>query len=233
MTMRRSRKIRTKSTDSLTQARSEVAAEAARIIATEGQHDYHAAKKKAATRMGMSDRAVLPSNLEVKDALRTWQKLYGGEQYTLNLRNMRMVAMDVMQMLDQFNPRLVGSVLDGTANEHSRVALHIFCDAPDELIFHFLDQNREFEQEQRQIRWHDGSHRFVPIVVIVVGGIPVELTVFDRLQLRQAPPSPIDGKPQIRATLNDLAELLNPGQLSADRFAPEDHHKPGGDGQSW
>ena len=70
------RKTRTKSTESvparhirkLNQARLEVAAEAARIIATEGQANYHAAKKKAAERIGVSQRLALPSNLEVQAA---------------------------------------------------------------------------------------------------------------------------------------------------------------------
>ena len=75
--MPRSKKTRTRSTEAtpprhirrLKQIRLEVAAEAARIISTEGQHNYHAAKKKAAERIGVSERLALPSNIEVKEAL--------------------------------------------------------------------------------------------------------------------------------------------------------------------
>jgi len=69
----------------LRQIRAQVAAEAARIISTEGQHNYHAAKKKAAERIGESERLALPSNIEVKEALRAYQNLYGGEQHQDNL----------------------------------------------------------------------------------------------------------------------------------------------------
>ena len=55
--------------------------EAARIIATEGQHNYHAAKKKAADRIGVSDRLALPSNMEIKEALYRYLDLYGGEAH--------------------------------------------------------------------------------------------------------------------------------------------------------
>jgi hypothetical protein len=87
--MTRSRKTRTKSTEDslprhirrLRQIRMEVASEAARIIATEGQHNYHAAKKKAAERIGVSERLALPSNIEVKEALLSYQDLYGGAAF--------------------------------------------------------------------------------------------------------------------------------------------------------
>jgi hypothetical protein len=69
-----------------------VAAEAARIIATESQHNYHAAKTKAAERIGVSVRLALPSNTEVKEALSVYQNLYGGSQHHDNLEHLRHTA---------------------------------------------------------------------------------------------------------------------------------------------
>jgi len=210
--MSQQRKIRTKSTERFTarlrQTRLEVAAEAARIIATEGQHNYHIAKTKAAERMGVSDRLALPSNIEVREALSTYQNLYGGAQHHDNLEHLRNTAVRAMQGLGEFNPRLVGPVLDGTADEHSRVALHVFCDSPDFVVLHFLNKGIPFQQEQRQIRWHDGSHRTVPLILFELDETTIELSVFDWVTLRQAPPSPIDGKPQQRATLLEVKNLL-------------------------
>jgi len=214
--MSRSKKTRTKSIEGLPprhirrlrQIRQQVAAEAARIIATEGQHNYHAAKKKAAERIGVSERLALPSNVEVKDALRRYQKLYGGNAHTDNLELLRQTAVLAMQLLERFNPRLVGAVLDGTANEHSRVALHVFSDSSEPVILYFLENGTPFNEEQRQIRWHDGTHRTLPLVVFELEGVVVELTLFAPVHLRQAPPSPIDGKPQRRATLTETECLL-------------------------
>jgi len=212
------KKIRMKSTDRiparhirrLRQIRAEVAAEAARIIATEGQHNYHAAKKKAAERIGVSERLALPSNIEVKEALRSYQNLYGGTQHQDNLERLRNSAVKAMQILDAFNPRLVGSVLDGTAGDHSRISLHVFCDSPDSMVLHFLENGTPFHQEQRQIRWHNGKHRMIPLIVFELDEATVELIIFDPIILRQAPPSPIDGRPQQRATLSDVECLLAP-----------------------
>ena len=214
--MPRSKKTRTRSTEAtpprhirrLKQIRLEVAAEAARIISTEGQHNYHAAKKKAAERIGVSERLALPSNIEVKEALHRYQGLYGGSEHVENLEYLRQTAIEVMQMLDPFNPRLVGPVLDGTANRHSRIALHVFADSTESVIVFFLEHSQPFSEEQRQIRWHDGSHRTVPLIVFELNGASIELTIFEPVHLRQAPPSPIDGKPQRRATLAETECLL-------------------------
>ena len=215
--MPRSKKTRTRSTDftaprhlrRLRQTRLEVAAEAARIIATEGQHNYHAAKKKAAERIGISERLALPSNVEVKDALRQYQDLYGGQAHRENLESMRRTAINAMQLLEKFSPRLVGTVLDGTADEHSRIALHVFADSVESVVMFFLERGAAFTQEQRQIRWFSGEHRSVPLVVSELEGRVIELVVFEPVHLRQAPPSPIDGKPQHRAALPEVEFLLS------------------------
>ena len=217
--MPRSKKIRTRFTDQpeprhirkMKQVRREVAAEAARILATEGQHNYHAAKKKAAERIGVSERLALPSNLEVKDALRTYQALYGGPEHRDTIDGLRQVAARVMRLLEAFQPRLVGSVLDGTANAHSRIALHIFADSVETAILFLADRNVGFDQEQRPIRWFNGQHRLVQVLVFEFDGVDVELVVFEPINLRQSPPSPIDGRPQHRASLAEVEYLLAQG----------------------
>mgnify|MGYP003529864976 CR=1 FL=1 len=73
---------------------------------------------------------------------------------------------------------------------------------------HFLERNLPFGQEQRQIRWFNGEHRIVPIVVFELEEAEIELTVFDLLHLRQSPPSPIDGRPQHRADFAEVEYLL-------------------------
>lgn len=214
--MSRSRKTRTKSTEAtlprhirrLRQVRMEVASEAARIIATEGQHNYHAAKKKAAERIGVSERLALPSNVEVKEALLLYQELYGGTEHSENIQSLRETALAVMSLLERFSPRLVGAVLDGTANAHSRIALHVFPESAESVILYFLESGTPFSQEQRQIRWYDGKHRTLPLVIFELEGAVVELTIMEPVHLRQAPPSPIDGKPQRRATLTEVECLL-------------------------
>jgi hypothetical protein len=216
------RKTRTRSTDSFTArniagrhqkklhlVRAQVAAEAARIIATEGQYDFHAAKRKAVERIGVNERLALPSNLEVQEALVTYQNLYGGHQHSINLESLRLTAAQAMRQLEGYSPRLVGPVLDGSAGKHCRVSLQVFCDAAETLVLDFLERGLPFRQEQKRIRGHDKNYLFVPVFVIEVNGISIELLLLPVLGLRQPLPSPIDGKPQQRASLAELERMLD------------------------
>jgi len=177
-------------------------------MATEGQLNFHAAKKKAAQRCGVSDRLALPSNMEVEESLRTYQSLYGGAAHRDNLDQLRRTAVRAMQILEAFHPRLVGPVLEGTAAPHSRIALHAFADSPDALILHFLEHGEPFRQEQRQIRWHNGEFRTIQLMVFDLDEVEIEVALFELKDRRQAPPSPVDGKPQRRASEEDLKALL-------------------------
>jgi len=192
----------------LSHTRREIAAEAARIMATQAQCNFLVAKQKAAERLGVNSHVPLPSNVEVEDALRAYQDFYGGNQHLGHIQKLREVALRVMRSLETFCPRLVGPVLEGTADKHARVSLHVFNDPPDAVAIHLLELGRNFHAAERKIRWHDGSYRDVPLLVTDAEGITVELALFSQLDLRQAPLSPVDGRPQKRAPLSEVECLL-------------------------
>ena len=191
------------------QVRRAIAAEAARIMSTQSQFNYLLAKQKAIERLGINVRTTMPSNAEVESALRAYQGFYGSQQRIDSLQRKREVAVRAMRSLDPFNPRLAGPVLEGTANENARVTLHVFNDPPDAVVMHLLEKGQTYRSEQRKIRWYNGSYRQVQILVTDVEGIEVELLLFDYLDLRQAPPCPINGRPQKRAPVSELECLLS------------------------
>lgn len=188
--------------------RQQVAAEAARILATEGQRNYGQAKRKAATRLGMSGRAGMPSNSEIAEELKRYQTLYGGEQHAERITQLRAAAIEAMQFFRRFRPKLVGPVLEGTADQHSRISLHLFCDTPDEVVSFLLDRGIRFEQEVRRIRWHDDSFRDLDLVVIEAGGEAFELALMAGGSWRQPPPDPVDGRAQRRAGTAEVERLV-------------------------
>ena len=97
-----------------------LAQEAARVMAEHGIRDFLFAKRKAAERFGVVDGSVLPRNTEIEEALREYQRLFGGEEHVESLYAQRQVAAEVMRRLQKFQPRLVGPVLHGTATEQDR-----------------------------------------------------------------------------------------------------------------
>lgn len=192
----------------LDQTRRRIAAEAARIMVTQAQSNYRIAKQKAAQRLGISMHAAMPSNVEVESALRAYQAFYRGAKHVHDLQKLRGIALRVMRSLNSFNPRLAGPVLDGTADENTRISLHVFNDPPDAITIHLLDLGWAFRDELRKIRWYDGSYRSLPLLVTETDGVEVELALFSYAGLRQAPPSPVDGRPQKRAPMATVEGLL-------------------------
>ena len=71
--------------------RHRLAHEAARLMAEGGIRDFHQAKLKAASRLGIRDDASLPRNREIEEALREYQRLFLGSEQddALRLRSRR------------------------------------------------------------------------------------------------------------------------------------------------
>src|SRR5688572_470160 len=129
--------------------RSAVAQEAARLMAEHGIQDYLVAKRKAAERYGVFDRALLPKNVEIEAALVSHQRLFGGVQHERSISQQRRIALQAMQLLAQFQPRLVGAVLTGSATEFADIQLHVFSDSPEAVYMHLMDRRYEYEVFER------------------------------------------------------------------------------------
>src|SRR3990167_7324300 len=102
--------------------RRQIAAHAARIMAEEGVRDFHAAKRKAAARLGLPETKHLPGNDEVDAALQEHLRLFHGGRLNQSVRRLRELAAEAMRFLSKFDPRLVGPVLSGTvtrSEEHT------------------------------------------------------------------------------------------------------------------
>jgi hypothetical protein len=184
-----------------------VAQEAARLMAEHGIQDYLVAKRKAAERYGVADGAVLPKNSEIEAALASHQRLFGGADHAHSLQAQRRIAVQAMQLLSQFEPRLVGAVLAGTATEYVDIQLHVFSDSAEAVCLHLMDRRYEYEVFERKVRMTPERQVAVPSVRFEMGEETIEAVVFPRDGIRQAPISPIDGRPMRRAGLAEVVKL--------------------------
>jgi hypothetical protein len=186
-----------------------LAQEAARIMSEHGIRDFLTAKRKAAERFGVVDGSVLPRNTEIEDALAEYQRLFGGNRHTQTIAGQRSAALSAMQLLSEFEPRLVGSVLSGTATEHNDIQLHLFAERPESITFRLIDLGIEHEVVERRVRY--GVDRVVayPGVHFEFDDHTVDATVFPIDGIRQAPVSPVDGRPMRRIDTEELEVLLD------------------------
>jgi hypothetical protein len=184
--------------------RERVAQEAARILYNEGVKDFQLAKRKAINRIGLTSSGVLPCNKEIELALRDHQRLFSTMEDDLYHATMWRAALESMRLLHPFNPRLVGSILEGIARPHSPVNLHVFSETAEEVIFTLLDRGIPWQSAERRLH-HGGSEpKNYPCVVFTRRHVEVEAVVFLVDDIRRAPLSAIDGKPMRRANIGEV-----------------------------
>jgi hypothetical protein len=189
-------------------ARQVVAQEAARLIIDHGIRDYRIAKQKAAERLGVIGRGSLPGNTEIEAAVSDHLQIFGGESHDDLLRLMRTAALSAMELLNDFSPRLVGPVLAGTADENSSVNLHVFTDSPEMLAMEIGDMGIQIRPYERRLKTRRGQVETYAGFEFNHQNEMMQATVFPVDGIRQAPMSPIDGKPMRRADKDAVQSLL-------------------------
>lgn len=190
------------------QMRVRIAQEAARLMIEEGVQDFYTAKKKAALRLGAPDTRNMPRNTEVEAAMVEHQRLFHSETQNQHLSTLRQGAVQAMRFFAEFSPRLVGSVLSGTAGQHADISLHLFADTPEEVSLFLMEANIPFQTLDKRVRTQREQWQEFPAFQFMAGGHAVELLVFPLSGLREAPRSPVDGRPMARASLEEVEALL-------------------------
>jgi len=197
-----------KSSNGNDRARQMLAQETARIIVEQGIQDYRIAKNKAADRLGLKERGSLPGNTEIELAVTEHLLLFGRESHVNLLRMMRRAALSAMDMLSPFTSRLVGPVLHGTAAANSTVNLHVFADNSEVVAVKLQENDVRFRPFERRLKSRRDYSETYAAFRFIHDESPVEATVFPIDGVRQAPISPVDGKPMQRADKKAVLELL-------------------------
>lgn len=186
-----------------------IADEAARLMIEEGIEQYLDAKRRAAKnvlRDGWARRKDLPSNGEIREAVLRRTALSEGEDRMDRLFAMRITALEHLELLEPYRPRLIGSVATGHARRGSDIDIHVFCEDPDvlEADLHALD--RTFTREEVLIRTPRGFETYLHLHLSA--RFPVELSVYAPYELRTTGRSSTDGRPIDRVSRSRLEALL-------------------------
>lgn len=200
--------------------RQQLAHEAARLMAEGGIRDYHLAKLKAAQRLGIHDDASLPRNREIEEALREYQRLFLGSDQAFEVRRRREAAVNALEFFRDFEPRLVGATLEGTADGNSEVALQLHCDDAD-AVPRWLDEHGiPTQSHSRHLRLDRQREADFPVWLFSAEDLSFDLTVLPADVVRQAPLSGVDGKPMRRASLAQLRVLLADEEIAGYEASP-------------
>jgi hypothetical protein len=194
-----------------TDLRLELADEAARLMVEHGIQDFSMAKRKAAERLGVRAQAgALPTNAQVHERVIERQRIFEPDAQDARLAKLRLVATNVMGVLDAFRPKLVGGVLDGTATLTSAIELHVFSDSPEAVAAALEQQGLRLHDSQRRYRFGRELIEQIPGFDLMVDDEELQVMVFPERGPRHSPLSPIDGKPMKRASRSAVLALLEP-----------------------
>lgn len=188
--------------------RRQICYEAARSMYFRHESEYYRAKQKAARRICKCwvKPADLPSNAEIRDEIQALARLFEGQRRLDNLKQMRLVALRIMRLLERFKPKLIGSTFTGHIRQGSDIDIHLFSDSV-EAIGMCLDQQMLFyDVERKEVRKHDQTRVFTHIHL--KDQFPVELTVYPAKMVSHTFTSSITGKPIERASINELEQFL-------------------------
>jgi hypothetical protein len=178
-------------------------------MAEHGIQDFAMAKRKAADRLGVrASASALPSNVQIQERLVERQRLFDPEEHGRRLEKLRLVATNVMAILDAFRPKLVGAVLEGTVTISSPIELHVFSDAPEDVAAALEACGVRLHDSQRPYRFRREEAQLYPGFDLMVDDEELRVMVFPERGPRHSPLSPIDGKPMRRASRSAVLALL-------------------------
>lgn len=189
--------------------RTQIAAAAARLVAQDGA-DYGTAKRKAARQiLGEAQAAdlqnFLPDNAQIEDEVRLYHALFNADTQPARLFRLRTLALQVMEMLDRYNPFLTGAVLNGTAGEHNDIHLQLFADSAKEVQIFLLNRNLQIEISESP---HFRGPRFDPVETVSFmwqkEGVHVELYETDDIRGAKRK----SGDKLLRADIAEVRTLL-------------------------
>lgn len=190
------------------EARRRIAAEAARIFSESGDADLARVLRKAASRLGVRDRAALPDEAEIRAAIAEHQRLFRGEAKDAALEARRRAAIEAMRFFSAFHPRLSGPVLDGTADVHSVVSLQLHADDPESVDRFLIEHSIPYSLGARRMLRPGGSTLHAPVHAFQADGIDFELTVLPMACLATGPVDAAGASVADRADLRALQALV-------------------------
>ena len=98
------------------------------------ENEYLHAKERATLKLGISGHNLFPSNKKIKTMISLLAKVELGEQEVKNrVRRMREIALELMHIIEENDPFLIGFTLSGRIRATSDIDLDDYADSPLEI----------------------------------------------------------------------------------------------------
>lgn len=186
---------------------------AAKLMYEESVDQYYDAKRLAVKRSlhnGSKHKHYrpkdLPSNGEISNELKKLAVLHEGDKLMQRLFTMRLCALEIMEELADFSPRLIGSVSTGHIRKGSDIDIHVFSNDLEVLLVYLDSLGWSYTTANITIQ---KSNKLIDYTHIYIQHhFPVELSVYPLNEIRICGRSSTDGKRIIRLNAKKLQSLI-------------------------
>lgn len=182
-----------------------LALEAARLMVQRIETEYLHAKERAILLLGLPYNTPYPTNRQIKAYIaRLTRNQLGPEVMRERVRQMRELAEEIMTIVEDFDPHLIGSTLSGQIRESSDIDLHVYCN-------HFLEVKtrlQSFGYEEVAEELVENQKGTFTHLRWLEQGFPIEITIHTWDQRTEIMISSVTGKPMKRADLQEVRKLI-------------------------
>jgi predicted nucleotidyltransferase len=183
----------------------QLALEAARLLADGSESEYLHAKERAMMMLGLSETSRWPSNRRIKEMMgQITAAELGADEVARRVREMREIALQIMTVIEEHDPFLIGSTLSGKVRSGSDIDFHAYADDFEEIKEKLLEFGYEDVEEEIivnrkgefvHLKWYEGPY-------------PVEITVYPWSWRDIEPISSVTQKVMKRANIGRVRMLL-------------------------
>lgn len=153
---------------------------AAQMIMEEGIEDYLFAKKKAAKSLGLNENMSLPSNSQIDNAIKDFNKIFNQDVDIEFLEHFKTQALNVMSMFKNFRPHLMNQLSEGIIPKFPEIKINLFADNLKDIEYIIL--NSEISYEFREVKMNSkvggNSIKSIPTFYLDNLPIPAEIKVY-------------------------------------------------------
>ena len=183
-----------------------LALEAARLMVERIETEYLHAKERAILLLGLPYNTPYPTNRQIKEYIGKLTRSHlGPEVMAARVAEMRRIAEEIMTVLMDFDPHLIGSTLSGQIRDSSDIDLHVYCRHHLEVE----ERLRSFGYEEVEAEYVENQKGTFVHLRWLETGYPVEITIHSWDQRGEVMISSVTGKPMKRADLDEVRKLLN------------------------
>ena len=196
--------------------RNKVTQEAALLLYSSQEKEYKQAKQKAAQTLGVR---LLPTNIEVAAELDRIADEREGTQRKEQILRMRKEAKEILEVLKEFSPRLVGSVWRGTARTNSDIDILAFSQDPSQVLMQLKEHKFMVEcSEWRSVTKEGLKDSSFHIQILLTSGDSLEVVVKNIDCFGKIERCEIYGDIKTGLNLNQLTKILKENPLQ--KFVP-------------